>query len=168
VAKYEPAVTITLDPNHEGGFQRNYDDSGNWTGGEVGKGELVGTNGGITPQDMPGKDIAHLTTEDKIEFYRGYWKPAYNDIRDQVFASKLFDMGVLFGIGESIIVLQLVLGLTADGAFGPVTLAAVNDHDGPSLLKAYQAGLVTHAIAIATKHPEKRIFLNGWIRRVNS
>jgi lysozyme family protein len=32
---------------HEGGFQNDPDDSGNWTGGKVGVGELKGTKWGI-------------------------------------------------------------------------------------------------------------------------
>ena len=62
VADAKTAILITLDPAHEGGYQRNPNDRANWTGGQVGVGTLVGTNGGITALDMPGADIEHLTT----------------------------------------------------------------------------------------------------------
>src|ERR1019366_870660 len=92
------AIMITLDPNHEGGFQKNYHDRANWTGGQVGVGTLVGTNGGITTLDMPGVDIEHITTAQKVQYYlANYWKPLYSQIAFQLFANKLFDLGVLFG-----------------------------------------------------------------------
>lgn len=58
----------------EGGFQKFDWDAGNWTGGEVGKGMLVGTNFGISAASYPNLDIPNLTRAqaDQI-YYRDYW-----------------------------------------------------------------------------------------------
>ena len=142
---------------NEGGYVNNPADSGG------------PTKYGITQKDLPNVPIETLTEEQATSYYlESYWKPYMNDIQDQSIANKLFDMGVLFGIGSAVRVLQIVLGLEADEVFGPVTLAAVNDAEPISLLKSFQAGLVTHAIAIVTSKPTDRIFLTGWIRRINS
>ena len=45
----------------EGGFTDNRADPGNWTGGQVGAGELRGTNFGISAAAYPQLDIANLT-----------------------------------------------------------------------------------------------------------
>ena len=56
---------------HEGGFQADPRDRGNWTGGEVGKGELKGTKYGVAAMTYPELDIESLTKADaKIIFRR--------------------------------------------------------------------------------------------------
>jgi len=163
------AILITLDPAHEGGFQKNPHDRANWTGGQVGVGTLVGTNGGITALDLPGADIEHLTVDQKVAYYlEHYWKPLYSQIADQVIANKLFDMGVLFGIGTAVKALQFALDVTADGIFGPQTLARLNASYTPITLPDFKAGLHAHASAVAAANPEEARFLPDWQRRIDS
>jgi lysozyme family protein len=169
VSDARTAILITLDLAHEGGFQKNPKDRANWTGGQVGVGELVGTNGGITPLDMPGADIEHLTTEQKIDYYlEHYWKPLYSDIVVQGIANKLFDLGVLFGIGTAVKNLQAALDLEMDGVFGPITLARVNAANSTMLLADFQQEMRAHATAVAAANPNEETFLPDWIRRINS
>jgi lysozyme family protein len=98
MADAKTAILITLDLAHEGGFQKNPNDRANWTGGQVGVGTLVGTNGGITALDMPGVDIEHLTIDQKIAYYlEHYWKPLYSSIAWQPLANKLFDWAFCSG-----------------------------------------------------------------------
>jgi lysozyme family protein len=169
MADARTAILITLDDAHEGGFQNNPHDRANWTGGQVGIGTLVGTNGGITTLDMPGADIRNLTTETKVQYYlANYWKPLYSQIVYQPFANKLFDLGVLFGISTTVKNLQEVLELTADGVFGPNTLAAVNASNDNLLLPKFQRAMQSHALAVANANPNERYALSDWIRRINS
>ncbi len=127
------------------------------------------TNMGITQADMTGINIAELTVTQAETYYdEHYWKSLYSEIEDQFVANKLFDMGVLFGVGTAVQMLQGILKLTVDGVFGPQTLAAVNGADSFSLLVAYKTVLVQHAINIGAEHPEEREFVVGWMRRVNS
>jgi lysozyme family protein len=142
---------------HEGGYADNPNDSGG------------ATKYGIEQRDMPDVNIADITPEQATEYYiEHYWKPFYSQIASQDVADKLFDMGVLFGVGEAVKLLQTVLNLTSDGIFGMVSVAATNQSDPASLLRAYQTAFVSHAIGIANAQPKDRVFLSGWIRRINS
>ena len=169
MADFRTAVLITIDDDHEGGFQKNPNDRANWSSGKIGEGELIGTKYGITALDMPGVDIENLTVDQAVEFYaERYWKTLYSQINSQNMANKLFDLGVLFGVGTAVGILQLTLGITVDHAFGPNTLQAINDADETSLLASYKANLMTHVFNIATANPAERQFLTGWSRRINS
>jgi lysozyme family protein len=166
------AIMITLDPEHEGGFQKNPNDRANWTSGKVGEGTLVGTNGGITALDMPGVDIEALTTTQKIAYYQeNYWKPLYSQITSQLMGNKLFDTGVLFGVVTATKILQGVLGLVVDGVFGPNTLAALNQETGVtagSVLLAYKTRLHAYAAEVAAMNPLEAPDRPDWDRRIDS
>lgn len=163
------AILITLDPEHEGGFQNNYDDRANWTSGKVGIGVLVGTNGGITTLDMPGIDIRNLTLDQKINYYlANYWKQFYSQINDQQVANKLFDLGVLFGLGTAVKRFQMALGVNADGNFGPLTLEATNQASAPRLLVAFKTQMHEHANNVAAANPLEAADLPDWDRRIDS
>lgn len=169
MADAKTAFLITTDVNHEGGFQKEANDKGNWTGGEIGVGELKGTKYGISAREFPNLDIENLTQDQAVQIYiEGYWKPLYSQISSQLVANKLADLGVLFGVGTAVGILQLTVGVTVDHSFGPLTLQAVNEADEVSLLKNYKANMMTHAFNIATMNPAERGFLRGWGNRVNS
>lgn len=177
MADARTAVLITLDPRHEGGFQKNPNDRRNWSSGQIGVGTLIGTNGGITPQDMPGADIEHLTTDQKVAFYlANYWKPLYSEINSQLLANKIFDMGVLFGIKEAVEDAQNALlsaitpppMLHVDGIFGPETLLLTNEASPVLLMVKYQAKLVVRAHGAVAAHPEDAPFFDGWQTRIYS
>jgi lysozyme family protein len=156
MANFITAVILTL--QHEGGYTNNPSDPGG------------ATNMGIEQRDLPNTPIETLTQAQAIAYYsEHYWKPLYGEIEDQGVASKLFDLGVLFGVGTAVQMLQGVLKLTPiDGAFGPSTLAAVNEADPFTLLTAYKTVMVQHAMDIGSERPAERIFVVGWIRRINS
>ena len=161
------AIAKTL--AHEGGFQKNSEDHANWSSGKIGEGTLVGTKYGITALDLPGRNIEDLTEDEAIEYYQEHYvKPLYAQIESQFVGEKLFDLGVLFGIRVAVGVMQATLDLTTDGAFGPNTLAAINQAEPASLYKAYVGAMVTHAINVANANPPERQFLAGWIRRINA
>ena len=169
------AVAITLDPAHEGGFQKNPNDSGNWTGGKVGVGTLKGTNFGISAAQFPNVDIEGLTVATAKEIYftsPQYWNPLYAQIKDQHVGNKLFDMGVLFGAGTAVGIMQQVLvpqfGIHVDDTFGLATLAAINGAEPFSLLTAYKTAMVARVVKIGAEQPSKREFVGDWIRRINS
>jgi lysozyme family protein len=172
MALFEIAVSVTVDPAHEGGYQNNPEDSGNWTGGKIGVGELKGTNFGISAAEFPSTDILNLTvTQAKAIYLEHYWNPLYNQIKDQFICNKIFDLGVLFGRDAAVKELQEVLqqfNLKLDGQFGPKTLAAVNDSEPVSLLAAYKTKFVAKVIADAATNPEQRPFVSDYIRRINS
>jgi lysozyme family protein len=159
MSDFKIAVLKTL--KNEGGYVNDSVDPGG------------ATNFGIIQADMPGVDMKTITQDQAVQYYaQHYWKPLYSQIEDQTVADKLFDMGVLFGVGTAVKNLQQALtsgfSIAVDGGFGAETLSAVNQADGPSLLNAYKTLLVSHAFAIATAKPETRKFVAGWGRRINS
>jgi lysozyme family protein len=171
MADFNLAIIPTL--QHEGGFQNKPNDSGNWTGGRVGVGELKGTNMGISAAQFPLLDIPNLTAEDVKPIYRlHYWNDIYDQIHDQYIANKLFDLGVLFGQGTAVEFLQKALShtfsLVVDGKMGQTTLTMTNDAEPVSLLVAYKTLFVARAIGIGTGDANKRPDVGGWIRRINS
>jgi lysozyme family protein len=170
MSDFMTAFLITIDSEHEGGFQKMHNDSGNWTGGQVGVGELKGTKYGISAHEFPDEDIENLSVERAEYIYqKGYWKQNYSSITDQMIANKLFDLGVLFGVGTAVKILQGVLGLTAiDGIFGVESLEATNQANPVSLLAGYKTAFVSHAVAVIAKKPEDRPFFKDWVRRINS
>jgi lysozyme family protein len=159
MSDFKIAVLKTL--KNEGGYVNDPADPGG------------ATNFGIIQADMPGVDMQTITQDQAVQYYaQHYWKPLYSQIEDQSVADKLFDMGVLFGVGTAVKNLQQALTsgftITVDGIFGAETLSAINQADGPSLLTAYKTLLITHIFAIATAKPQTRKFLTGWGKRINS
>ena len=151
----DPKISISLTIQHEGGFVDNSNDPGG------------ATNMGVTQRDLPDADIRNLTVYQATIYYiQHYWKPFYSQIISQEIANKIFDFGVLFGIGTAVKILHEVLKIEGD-IFGEETLAAVNGADPVSLLLAYRTAFVQHSLAIGAAKPSEREFVSGWIRRIN-
>lgn len=123
---------------HEGGFQNRADDPGNWTGGRVGKGTLVGTRYGISAASYPTLDIKNLIVAQAANIYRrDYYAASGCDLLPYPLALTVFDACVNQGVPWSTHELQKVLGVPADGKIGPVTLAAVSKKPLKNLVRAY-------------------------------
>ena len=123
---------------NEGGFSLLREDPGNWTGGKVGVGELKGTNKGISAAAYPHLDIKNLTDAQIADIYVSkYWRPVRgNELPDGVDFSAL-DFAVHSGVSRSARYLQRVLGVTADGVVGPVTVLAAKAADARKVIKAH-------------------------------
>ena len=156
MADFKTAVLLTL--QHEGGYVNNPHDKGG------------PTKYGITQADMPGVDISQITTDQAVAYYaEHYWKTLYSQINDQSLANKLFDMGVLFGVGTAVKLLQISLseGITVvpDGIFGVNTLAVTNERGD---VNKYRIVLYNHAMEVVNRNPQDSIFLHGWTTRIQS
>jgi lysozyme family protein len=155
VADFYIAVALTL--RNEGGFVNNANDPGG------------ATNMGIEQRDLPNTPIQMLSVAQAEAYYaQNYWKPFYSQISNQSLANKLFDLGVLFGVGEAVKVLQQVLSITADGVFGPATLTAVNEAPAIMVLAEYKSAMLDRANEVVGMNPKEIVFLDGWERRINS
>jgi lysozyme family protein len=129
MAIWERCYTKTL--KFEGGFQNNPKDIGNWTGGQIGVGELKGTKYGISAKSYPNLDIENLTQDQAIAIYRrDYWdKLRLGEIDSNRIAWKIFDLSVNMGRRTATHILQKAVGVTVDGIIGHQTLEAVNKAD---------------------------------------
>ena len=113
MADFQIAVALTL--KNEGGYVDNPLDPGG------------ATNMGVEQRDLPDIPIRSLTIAQATTYYaQNYWKLYYSQIAAQLIANKIFDMGVLFGVGTAVMLLQQTLaqqvtGIADDGNFGPAT-----------------------------------------------
>lgn len=176
MANYKQAVQKTL--IHEGGYVNNPADPGGETYRGVSRKNWPDWSGwDIIDNYKSHPRFPQILDSDTglqsliVEFYReGYWKNLYSQIDDQPLAEKLFDMGVLFGVGTAVKMLQISMtneiGLVSDGQFGPNTLAAVNQ--SINLLPGYRTTLIQHVMNIIQVKPGLGVFVNGWVARINS
>lgn len=108
------------------GLDTTRSDRGNWTGGQVGVGDLRGSKRGISAMAYPTLDIANLTDDQARAIYRqDYWARIAGDSLPAAVAVLVGDEAVNQGIGAAARDLQAAVGLAQDGAIGPVTVAAV-------------------------------------------
>ena len=176
---FDKAFAIVI--GHEGGFDANREDPGNWTGGSVGSGELQGTNWGIASSafadelraltlelrtTMPSQ-VRDLTVDQACAIYRAaYWERISADSLPSALALLVFDAAVNNGVGRAVLWLQGAVGAQMDGQMGPATLAAViafaARSGGAELCSEFQA----QRLAFMASLPTWRVFGLGWARRL--
>lgn len=134
---------------------------------------------GITKRDHP--DLfanGRMPTRDeakRVYVERGYWKPIFERLVSERIACELFEAGVLCGRRTSTMFCQTAHNYLADwswsngplkidGAFGPVTLQAVNGLCALGYETAlYRAMNVEQGIRFKTiGHPD---FIRGWFNK---
>lgn len=122
----------------EKGFQCDPEDPGNWTGGEVGSGRLVGTKYGVSAKSYPHLDIPNVTLEQSQQIAKtDFWDKFRGDEMPGAVALGVFDFGYNAGIHEGIIVLQRTLDLPEDGVVGPITLGSLSARDPKWVARIY-------------------------------
>jgi len=148
---------------HEGGYSRDPQDRGNWTGGAVNRGVLKGTKFGISAAAYPDVDIANLLLhEAKAIYKRDYWDRIQGDLLPPAIALVTFDAAVNAGPAGAGKFLQIAVGVRPDGIVGPATLAAVEARQ--------QAALLVECLARRNEYnrtaPTAHIHGLGWSRRL--
>lgn len=157
------AFSFTCGPQIEGGLSLDPEDSGNWTEGAKGKGELRGSKYGISAKQYPMLDIASLSVTQVREIYaRDYWLAACCDRLPARLALVHFDSAVNVGVQRAAKLLQRALGVEEDGVIGPKTIAAARvkeQNDSCADLLAERAMFYAAAKQYAR-------YGKGWMRRV--
>ena len=149
--------------SHEGGYTNDRRDPGNWTGGAVGAGVLKGTKFGIAANTYPTLDIKNLTREKAIEIYRrDFWRRVKADQLHPAFSFQLLDAAVNHGIGNATRMLQTAAGVAPDGAYGPVTHAAVTRMSPTDLVLQFMAARIDFYAGLK----KFDTFGRGWMRRM--
>ncbi len=121
----------------EGGYTDDPKDSGNWTGGERGVGDLIGTNAGISApvlMKFMGRvpsvsDMKNLPDTIRKAIYRkNYWNVMRGDeINNQAQANNLYDMCVNSGCGRAIQLMQAELGVPETMQMDYTTINKLNN-----------------------------------------
>lgn len=159
---FAPCFAFTL--KREGGFIRDAQDPGCWTGGVCGRGTLNGTAYGISAAQYPFLDLSTLTQADAEAILRkDYWDTVNGDALLVGLDLVVWDFSVNTGPGNSVKELQGLLHVTQDGIIGPQTLGAIGTHQLPWLIS-------TLTLAHQAYYKKDPLFPrdgNGWINRSN-
>ena len=111
------------------------------------------------------KDMRALTPAIVAPMYKKkYWDAVAGDSLPSGVDLAVFDFAVNSGPGRAAKMLQRVLGVTEDGAIGPVTLAKVTSVDSSKLVADYNIVRLAFLQAL----PAWGTFGNGWKDRVAS
>ena len=143
---------------HEGGYVSHPKDPG----GE--------TNMGITARTYaewlgsePSQDaIRELSVDDATKIYQQrYWDRICGDELPSGVDWSVFDWAVNSGVGRSARTLQKIIGVTADGGIGPITLNAIAVHDTEKLV----TDMYSRRQAFYERLKTFEHFGKGWTRR---
>lgn len=168
MADFSPVKDFIL--SWEGGYSNHPNDKG----GPTNKGvtwsswKEYAKRKGFTPTL---ENLKHITDEQWDEiFLKSYWEPCKaSQIIDQSIATLIVDWGYNSGVKTVIKNVQRYLGVTIDGIVGPKTLRALNDV--PDARKAFEdikSNRVTFLNNIVKRNKAQKVFLTGWMKRVNS
>jgi lysozyme family protein len=151
----------------EGGFTDDERDNGN----KLPDGRKGSTMLGVTQfnwEQHVGHQVTHddmrqLTPADVEPLYKKkYWDVVRADELPSGIDYMVFDMGVNAGPGRSIKLLQSAVGVTPDGGFGPMTMAAVQAIDPVELIERFSQAKEDFYRSLNTF----ATFGKGWLNRV--
>jgi len=158
-SNFEAALAHVL--KSEGGYVNNPKDPGGMTNlgcTKVVWEEFVGHP--VSEADMRG-----LTPADVAPLYkRKYWDKVSGDLLPSGLDYAVFDAAINSGPGRAAKWLQEVAGVTADGAIGPATLAAVNAKPVQDMIAQYN----DKRLQFLESLPTWATFGKGWGARVAS
>ena len=99
---------------------------------------------------------------------KGYWDDWQADkIENQAVANTLVDFAWGSGTKTSILLIQRLLGLKADGVVGQQTLKALNTAYPKELLEKIYAFRINFLKSIVQRNATQKVFLKGWLNRMN-
>ena len=94
---------------------------------------------------------------------RMFWDAVHGDQLPTGVDLVVFDHGMVAGPGHAVRLLQAQVGVDADGAIGPVTLAAIAAHDPSALAQAFTTAAEKYFASL----DGAAMFGGGWKRRAN-
>ncbi|HEY9620286.1 MAG TPA: glycosyl hydrolase 108 family protein [Crinalium sp.] len=162
-AVFQEGLRFTL--QWEGGWVNNPADPG----GETNKGITAATYSSYRQRKgLPNQSVRFITDAEVREIYFDmYWRPSNCDLKVRPLAIVHFDTAVNFGVGGSTLFLQEVLGITADGVYGPGTKAALAKANSAITAKRYCQARIDYRYKRVSQTPSQRVFLAGWLNRDN-
>jgi len=160
--------------SHEGGFQANKNDKGNYNS----EGKLVGTNFGISApvleaylgRPVTAQDMKELTEDTAKDIYRrNYIHPVVNNLgvepSNPAF-EQVVDMVVNHGYANTVPIVQRAIGVKVDGKAGPATRKAIEK--AKNLNNTLVDKRKNFYNQIVKSDDKQKVFLNGWLKRAES
>jgi lysozyme family protein len=110
------------------------------------------------------KEMRSLTKEMVEPLYkRKFWDACRCDDLPSGIDYLVFDMAVNAGVGRSAKLLQHCVGVSADGAIGPITITAVKSRDPEELIEKFSEARELFYRGLKTFD----VFGRGWLNRVS-
>lgn len=160
ITGFADAFARTCGLEGDGRLSTDPNDSGNWTGGEVGAGKLVGSRFGISAAAFPEVDIASLTYgQAQALAKQRYWDPYQCDQLNPVLGWLVFDTA--YNGGHPAQWLQRAVGVTVDGVIGAQTIAGVRNKPLTTVVLRFLADREDYWTECEAWGAEGR----GWIHR---
>ena len=157
------ALQFTL--KEEGGFVDNPADHGGATNHGVTQATYDAWRDGLKQPRQSVKAISEAEVQGIYKLM--YWAPAHCDRLSLALSVCQFDWCVNHGAKGATITLQQALNVTADGAFGPGTAAALAARDKGNFWQSYNDLRRNWYQAWVKAHPDQALFLKGWLARVD-
>lgn len=161
IENFDKAITHTL--QEEGGYVNHPSDPGGMT--NLGVTARVWEEWVGHPVDE--KQMRSLTKADVVPLYqRKYWNACRCSELPSGIDLCVFDTAVNSGPGRAVKLLQQCLGVPADGAIGPKTIAAATQFTGTALLHLIEEYCSARQVFLISL-PTFGTFGKGWTARVN-
>jgi lysozyme family protein len=160
---FEQALASVL--KSEGGFQTDINDRGNI----LADGRAGSTNLGVTQavwesfvgHPVTWNDMRALTSAKISPLYkRKYWDAVHGDDLPAGVDYMMFDFAVNAGPGRAVKILQEAIGVTQDGALGPLSLSAIHALPVKQLIERFTDTKEKYYKSLANPKYE-----HGWINR---
>ena len=163
MARFDDCLAIVL--GNEGGVSANPIDTGGLT--NMGVTQTV-YDAYRTQNGLPLQPVHFVTLAEASSIYlASYWTPARCSYLPEPVDLCVFDAAVNSGVYRASRLLQQCVGTAQDGVIGAKTLAAAAQIDPVTLAGDYCTARTAFVQGIVAANPPQRIFLNGWINRIN-
>lgn len=141
-------------------WSTNRNDPGNWTGGQVGAGEMKGSRFGISAASFPEIDIEHLTEGQAAAIAKQrYWDKYLCDQFSPIVGYLVFDAA--YNGGHPAQWLQAAVSVPQDGLIGAQTVLAVRNHDVGQIAMRFMASRLDYWTDCGAWPSQGR----GWVHR---
>lgn len=163
MAKSELAMPHIL--KWEGGYSNHPKDKGGCTM----KGITIATYKQYYGNTKTCSDLQKLTDQEWLNiFKKGYWDKCKGDyILNQSIANIIVDWAWNSGVKTAIKEIQRILNIKDDGIVGEITLSSLNKQNQSELFNKIYKARVNFYINICEKDSSQKVFLNGWMNRIN-
>lgn len=148
----------------EGGYVNHPEDKG----GPTNLGITLNTFRQYCGQGKTIKDLRNMSYGTWCEIMKDmYWDKCLGDeIHNQALAEIIVDWCVNSGT-VGLRKVQEIVGVKPDGIAGPKTLSAINGANQKELFDRILSARNQFYVNIVKKNPSQRVFMNGWMNRLN-
>lgn len=166
MADFEKAIKIIL--KHEGGLVDHPNDPGGLTNRGITFNTFVKIAKSIKLE--PTREALKALTEAQAKsIYKIlFWNRMNGDLfQDQSVATIVMDFFVNSGV-IALKTLQVKIGASHDGVIGPETLQILHQQNQKIVFLNYKDARVDFYRRLVERKPEMKVFINGWMNRINS